>query len=177
MTGEKIRQLRQAKHKTLSEVADEVGISASSLSQIERGIISPSMATLRKIAKALEVPPFVLLIESAEESLVIRKANRSGLYSEGVRMEIVTTGVHPSFEMIAVTLSPGYALGDLAIDWGRGETMVVTTGTVQALIGDDLFELEEGDSIYFPPGLAHNVQNTSDAEATMISVAEKAYVA
>ncbi|MBN1313945.1 MAG: helix-turn-helix transcriptional regulator [Anaerolineales bacterium] len=177
MTGDKIRQFRQAKNKTLSEVADQVGISTSSLSQIERGLISPSMATFRKIAKALDVPPFVLFIESPEEELVIRKGNRNAFVSDGVRMEVITTGQHPAFEMLSVSLAPGQSLGDKeAMDYGRGESMVIMTGTVEAQIGDDVFQLEDGDSIYFPPSLAHNVKNIGDSEAIMISVVEKAYM-
>ena len=176
MLGKRIRQHRQARKMTLAQVAERVGVSAGSLSQIERGIISPSMETFRKIAMALDVPPFVLLIESPKESLVIRKSDRRAFLSDGVRMEIVTTGLHPGFEMLSVTLDPGCALGELAIDYGRGESMIVVRGSVQAQIGDDTFQLEEGDSIYFPPGFIHNVLNIGEGEAEMITVTEKAMV-
>ena len=54
--GKNIAEARSAAGKKQQEVADQVGIDAVSLSRIERGHVTPSIATLDRIADTLEVP-------------------------------------------------------------------------------------------------------------------------
>jgi DNA-binding XRE family transcriptional regulator len=54
--GEKLRTLRQDAALTLQSVAIAAGVSPSLLSQVERGLTSPSITTLRRVAAALNVP-------------------------------------------------------------------------------------------------------------------------
>ena len=60
--GGKIRKLRNDKEMNLATLAEKIGKTSSYLSQVERGIASPSIIALREIAKVLEVPIFSLQI-------------------------------------------------------------------------------------------------------------------
>ncbi|MFN8455902.1 MAG: helix-turn-helix transcriptional regulator [Anaerolineae bacterium] len=53
--GERLKFLRQKRQFTLAQLAEKSDLSASHLSQIERGKTSPSLMTLNSIAQALEV--------------------------------------------------------------------------------------------------------------------------
>ncbi|WP_110598610.1 helix-turn-helix domain-containing protein [Salinicola lusitanus] len=59
--GERIKQIRRDKALTLSEVEQRCGLRASTVSKIERGAISPSYASLLRLAKGLEVEPAELI--------------------------------------------------------------------------------------------------------------------
>lgn len=59
--GRKIRELREARGLTLSEMARKTGLSLAHLSEVERGLSSASLKTLDKIAEVLEISPAVLL--------------------------------------------------------------------------------------------------------------------
>lgn len=54
--GKRVQQLRQAKKITQEELAEKVGVSIESISNIERGIHGPSFDNLEKITIALQVP-------------------------------------------------------------------------------------------------------------------------
>lgn len=54
--GKRVQQLRQAKKITQEELAEKVGVSIESISNIERGIHGPSFDNLEKIILALNVP-------------------------------------------------------------------------------------------------------------------------
>lgn len=56
LLGENISAARRAIKKTQAEIAEQVGIDTVSLSRIERGSVTPSIATLDRIANALNVP-------------------------------------------------------------------------------------------------------------------------
>src|SRR3546814_1232324 len=54
--GQKLRQRRKVRRKSLKEVATRSSLSIGLLSQIERGISSPSLRSLKQICEALEMP-------------------------------------------------------------------------------------------------------------------------
>jgi transcriptional regulator with XRE-family HTH domain len=54
--GKRVQQLRQARKITQEELAEKVGVSIESISNIERGIHGPSFDNLEKIILALQVP-------------------------------------------------------------------------------------------------------------------------
>ena len=52
-------------------------MTSSMLSQIERDLVNPSIATLRAISKALDVPLFMFFKEENNEELVVRANSRT----------------------------------------------------------------------------------------------------
>jgi transcriptional regulator with XRE-family HTH domain len=53
--GKRIRTLRMEKELKVNDLAEITGLTASTISQVERGLISPSISTLKKICEALEI--------------------------------------------------------------------------------------------------------------------------
>lgn len=54
--GKKIRAIRTAKDMKITEMSRLSGLTTSLISQVERGLISPSIETLKKIGNVLDVP-------------------------------------------------------------------------------------------------------------------------
>lgn len=54
--GARIRALRNAQNLKISDLADRTGLTSSMISQVERALISPSIASLKKICDALDTP-------------------------------------------------------------------------------------------------------------------------
>jgi len=65
--GERVRFYRQARHKTQAVVAGLAGVTEDYLSQIERGLKTPSTALLHRLARVLGAPTSVLFGESSAE--------------------------------------------------------------------------------------------------------------
>jgi transcriptional regulator with XRE-family HTH domain len=59
--GEKLREVRTRRLLTQDELADKAGVSQSTIANIERDNAEPRFRTIRKLAKALEIDPTVLL--------------------------------------------------------------------------------------------------------------------
>ena len=64
--GERLRTLREAKNFTQSEVEKRTGLLRTYISRMENGNAVPSVETLEKFARALEVPTYQLFYESEE---------------------------------------------------------------------------------------------------------------
>src|SRR5512133_3923746 len=75
--GQRLRSLREERNVSMRALARRSGLSANALSMIERGLTSPSVTTLHKLAGALEVPVTAFFRQEPPRSrIVFRKANQ-----------------------------------------------------------------------------------------------------
>lgn len=58
--GTNIRQFRKARELTQAQLAENINLSVEMIGKIERGIAAPSLNTIEKIVKELQVPPGAL---------------------------------------------------------------------------------------------------------------------
>jgi transcriptional regulator with XRE-family HTH domain len=79
VAGERIRGLRRAADMTLETLASKADISAKRLGEIERGHGNPTLAYLGRIAAALGVEPFEILLP-ARTGLDVERFRRKGVY-------------------------------------------------------------------------------------------------
>ena len=70
MIGKKIRSIRKSKNMTIVELAEKINVTSGYISQIERDLISPSLAVLKRLSQALEVPISVLFLEESSNDVV-----------------------------------------------------------------------------------------------------------
>src|SRR5688500_20300554 len=76
MIGASLRNVRRRRGQTLRQVADSAGVTESFLSQVERDIASPSIATLRRIAVALDTSIGVILDGAGPHGQLVRAGDR-----------------------------------------------------------------------------------------------------
>jgi len=67
--GARIRDLRQERGLSLAALADSSGLSKGHMSSVERGLVLITVGTVVAAAKALNVPPFLLLMFPEEDQL------------------------------------------------------------------------------------------------------------
>jgi transcriptional regulator with XRE-family HTH domain len=75
--GDGIRRERLRRGLTLAQLAIQVNLTVSALSQIERGASDPSISSLRRIAQAFDVPMFQFLIGTFQREIVVRRDRRT----------------------------------------------------------------------------------------------------
>lgn len=110
--GEKVRRIRLAQGLSMRELARQVGVSPSLISQIERNQVSPSFSTLKSLARALSEDPSSLIDEKAPlEWVLVKRDGRRKVYTgqEGVTFELFAfPGPRDRrMEIYLVTLEPG----------------------------------------------------------------------
>ena len=67
--GLKIRELRKHRGITLKEFSQKVGVTASLISQVERGVAAPSISSLKKISDALGISIAVFFNDQAQKDV------------------------------------------------------------------------------------------------------------
>lgn len=150
--GYRIKDLRNQRRITLSELAKKTGLTTSFLSQIERDLSSPSVSSLEKIAEALntKIGYFFERGEGKELVFIKQGANQQVLDKEkGVSCETLSSGIlNIKMQPQVFTLESGSELTK-ELTYPQGEKFgMVLKGKAQLDCGADKFILEEGDSIY-----------------------------
>src|SRR5258707_10994109 len=82
--GARIRALRLARGETLRALAGRAGVTESFLSQVERGVASPSIASVQRIARALDTSIAELFQERERVGELVRAAERRQVSSPGL---------------------------------------------------------------------------------------------
>lgn len=173
--GRKIRDLRQGRALSIKELAERSELSAGAISQIERGIGSTSLRSIRSICKALDVPLGILFhdetLDVAEE-FVRRFHQRETLnLGHGTTKQMLTARASQKLEMLLVNVEPGGNSGPETYSHEGEEMGVVLKGGVLDLyVAENKFQLKEGDSFAFPSTLPHRFANTSRASCKVIWV-------
>ncbi len=174
--GERVKRLREAKGLSLRELARSAGVSAPMLSQVERGETSPTLSSATKIASGLELSLSKLLrLDEEPHVVVVRRHERRETRRDGHRFEELTpSGAGQPHVVTVHNLRQGAATGgpgDPPLhEAGSRETIVVQSGSVVLVCGDDRHELAEGDSVTFDADLAHHFANPSKKVAVFMSV-------
>jgi transcriptional regulator with XRE-family HTH domain len=168
--GRRIRRLRLLRNLSLSALAEYAGTSASFLSQLERGMTSPSISSLRRIAAVLDVTLAELFDERASLPLrVLRRAERPMVETTtGTKKYLLTAAPLRQLEVYAGEFEPGTSTGAQYVHGASQELFVVLRGTVQVQIGDGSQVLEEGDSIEYSSALPHRAENCGDQLAEVL---------
>lgn len=171
--GQRLRILREERGISMRALARRSGLSANALSMIERGLTSPSVSTLNKLAMALEVPITAFFRqEPVREPIVFRKASERtrvpflrGLI-EGLGGESFVGRV----EAFLLTLESGGSSGPHGMIHTGHELVFCMRGVVEYEVEDQRFVLEPGDSLIFAAQQTHRWRNPGTSVANAIIV-------
>ncbi|MDJ0388773.1 cupin domain-containing protein [Roseomonas sp. E05] len=173
--GAMARLLRSQRGWSIQELSSRCGLSTGMISQIERGLSTPSLRSLRVLAAALEVP-VGQFFENGERggagaaAYVVRRASRRvmNLNNRGVTKAFLMPPGAGLLDMWEFRIAPGGSSGgDLAQHEGE-KAGVVLEGRLQLWLDGAPLELEAGDSFRFSGLQPHRVDNPYAMEAAAI---------
>jgi transcriptional regulator with XRE-family HTH domain len=172
--GERLKRFRLGRNLTLKEVELKAKVSATHISEIERGMTSPTVGALTKIARALGSEPsyFLQSDESAPVS-VVRRQNRRVFTDElwGARLHRLCVGIRGSeMSFLIVELEPGRNEKVQTIAHNGEEFVHVLRGVIEVYLGLDRHLIKEGDSLHFRTYEPYSVRNIGDGPAKMLWV-------
>ena len=177
--GGKLREVRQVRNLTLGEVEELCGISKSMLSQIERGKVNPTFATLWNITRSLGIGIGELLGEVQSIPEAVRRFEHIKVVSTPTITSadgLCTTRILSPrryalpFEWYEVTLRPGGSLRAHPHGNGEWEHATVVSGSIVQEIGDDEVPLAEGETIRYAADQPHGLRNDAKTDAKIMLV-------
>jgi transcriptional regulator with XRE-family HTH domain len=176
--GGRLRAMRKAQDLRLKHVAEQAGLSVSMLSQIERGISSPSIRVLRNICHALGVDGAALFDErnapapqdSPGADFVVRLADRKPMSVGGVTKYRVTPPGCSVMEGFLMEIGGG-AVSDVNFVLQTGDKIgYVVRGKLRLFVDEQEMLLEAGDIYGFPSGHRYRWENGWESPTTILVI-------
>ncbi len=174
--GGRVRALREGMDLSLRDLAERSGVSAATLSQVERGESSPTLTVAGRIADGLELSLSQLLrLDEGRHVAIVRAGSGRRRERSGHSVEELTPALPGQRADVSFhTLGPGKATGgpdDPPIhEPGSRETVVVVEGSIELVLEGDSHLLECGDSATFDADLSHHLRNPGDTNARLLAV-------
>lgn len=174
--GARVRALREGMDLSLRDLAGRADVSAATLSQVERGESSPSIAVASRIADGLELSLSQLLrLDEGRNVAIVRSGSGRRQERSGHAVEELTPPLPGQRADVSLhLLSPGAATGgpdDPPIhEPGSRETIVVLDGEVELVVDGVPDRLAAGDSATFDADLPHHLHNPGAEPARLLAV-------
>jgi transcriptional regulator with XRE-family HTH domain len=151
MVGERIRQRRKELGYSLRALGARTNLTASFLSQVENNLSSPSLASLQRIATALEVPMFAFLNGAHQPSPVVRAAERPQLdfCDVAICYELASRNLGGQLMAVIIRMQPGGRRIAEPLSKPTDELMHVLRGQLSVTVDDQTYILDPGDTISY----------------------------
>jgi len=166
--GLRFRRLRQGRNLSLAQVAGATGVSVGFLSALERGQMSASIATLRRIARYYRTNILSFFEPARDNSKLVRPTERKVLETtKGVRMELLAWG-NTAMEPHLFRIKPGGGSGESYTHEGE-EFLHILRGEFEIWLNtDEHYRMKPGDSLYFQSSTPHRWRNPGKTEAWLL---------
>ncbi len=168
--GNKIKELRVMKNLTQEELADRAELSKGFISQLERDLTSPSIATLVDILQVLGTNLQEFFTETPDEQIVFHDSDYFEKVDDhlGNKIEwIIPNAQKNIMEPIRLTLEPGGSTYPDIPHEGE-EFGYILSGSVTIHIGNKKYKAKKGESFYFTPGSTHYIKASGKTGASLI---------
>ena len=178
--GTRVKKLRQAREVSLEELASRTELSISFLTSLEEEDLYPSLGPLLKISRALGLrlgtflddkvsrDPLIVRIQEREEELHMLRGR-----DHPVALRFFSLGKGKNdrhMEPFYVQILPESARDKELSSHEGEEFIVVTSGQVELIYGEETHLLEPGDSIYYNSIVPHHVSCAGEEPAEIYAV-------
>lgn len=175
--GAQVRELRKRQDMTVAELSGQAGLSAGMLSKVENGGISPSLATLQSLAKALNVPltTFFSAFEEKRDAYHVRAG-------EGLSIERRGTRAGHQYQLLGSSLGGDIVCEPYLVTITHGaepcptfrhegqEFIYLLEGEVGYRHGEKIYPLGPGDSLFFDARAPHGPEEFRQLPLRFLSV-------
>jgi transcriptional regulator with XRE-family HTH domain len=166
--AEHLREQRKRRDLSLDQLAQVTGVSRAALSQIETQKTNPTIGVLWKIASGLGIPFSDLTGEARAALSVLRRGESQLLRSIGGKFDsrpLMPADGIPKIEMYELRFSAHSRHASEPHGPGTQEILIVLSGSMKMIVGDQSNDLAVGDSVVFDANKPHIYENPGSSEA------------
>ncbi|MCC7320174.1 MAG: helix-turn-helix domain-containing protein [Rubellimicrobium sp.] len=169
--GERLRDRRKALGLTLRDVAEAAGLTPGFISQIERDLATPSITSLNRVAKVLDLDPAAFLSQPPIPGTATRHGLRPvwGLVPEKMGYERLSS-VFPGNVLRAVLIHEAPGHRSIPVEHEGEEMFFILSGGLTVDLDGTAHVLEAGDSLHFPSTKVHSTWNHTTGTTTYFHV-------
>lgn len=164
LIGRKLKATRLRNDMTIQELAENSSVSSNMISRIERGLTTPSVEIMVKLANAFGMSINYFVEEAEKGSTIIHTKKGHGepifFFEDKHQIISLTQGLRdPNFNVFLDTIERDCSSGDGGMVHTGEEFALVLEGSLEFIVDGERYELEEGDSIVFKASMPHRWRN------------------
>ncbi len=179
--GKTVQRLRKAYNLSLSELSEQSGVAKSIISQIERNETNPTLATIWRLAQALDVS-IERVLQAAEDEPFVEKSSKGDtpiLVSDDGLCRLGIIGWIKTVEWLRwydLQAEPGGTLDSDAHQRGSIECLSVIEGELDVEVAGSIERARAGETLRYRCDRPHTIRNRSNssARATMVCILKAA---
>ncbi|MEW6376309.1 MAG: helix-turn-helix domain-containing protein [Thermodesulfobacteriota bacterium] len=177
--GDKIRTLRKKLGMTQKELAEQVGLTPSFISQLEKNVISPSLDSLLKLSEKLNTQPIYFLMDLEGrplQKMVIKPNERQEIHLQEMKASdvklhlLVSDLLNRRMEPCLLTLKEGASVNGHFYTHKGDEFAYVMEGELEVEIEGEKQMLRQGDSLYIESTVPSKWVNMGKGDAVLLWV-------
>lgn len=173
--GRKLKASRLKRDKTIQELAGLSRVSSNMISRIERGLTTPSVEILMKLADALGLSLSYFVEEAEKGSRIIYTPAGKGepvfFFEDKHKISSLMQGLRdPGFSVFVDVLEPYCDSGEGGMVHAGEEFAMVLEGSLEFFIEENMYLLHQGDSIAFKATIPHRWKNNSSQHSKILWV-------
>lgn len=167
--GQSIKSYREDRKLTIKELAHETGYPADLLEKVEKDEITPPVALVLQLSRALKVNVDALDDNKNKKASSRAKSQkkRAGSYAYS---QLTQTGSDKHLGAYRVTIEPNTAHEGVEYHHDGEEFIYVLKGSLSISVGKNISLLARGECIHFNSALHHKLSNPSSEKAELLVV-------
>jgi transcriptional regulator with XRE-family HTH domain len=166
-----LRRIREERHLSLSQLAEQAGVSKVILSQIEKGDANPTINTIWKITGALQLPYTSLLEPPEAKAVHVKKVDISDLEEDKYHIfSYYPKDQDRNFEMYQIEMDVGCRHDSIGHSSNSSEYIMVMEGQMILEVNGTEYLLEPDDALYFDASYPHVYKNASDQRVKIVLI-------
>ena len=179
--GKTVQRLRKTYALSLSELSEQSGVAKSIISQIERNETNPTLATIWRLAQALDVS-IERVLQAAEDEPFLEKSSKGDtpmLLSDDGKCRLAITGWIKTVEWLQwydFIAEPGGVLASDPHQRGSVECLSVLDGELEVEVAGIIEIARLGETLRYRCDRPHVIRNRGEttAHATMVCILKAA---
>jgi len=174
--GEIIHKLRKSKKMTLLELSNESGVALATLSRMENGKMTGTLESHMSICKALEInlPDLYKDLSASKKTIELRpRTARADVFvhdNKAASEMLASNFMNKKMMPVLIKIGKSGRTHSEETKSGVERFVYILEGKVEAIVGNDKYNLAKGDTLYFESSLPHHFRNSGPGEAKLISV-------
>lgn len=179
LIGKKLKATRLRNDMTIQDLSENSGVSSNMISRIERGLTTPSVEILMKLANTFGMSINYFVEEAEKGSTVIFTRKDQGqpifFFEDKHQILSLTQGLRdPNFTVFQDILEQGCNSGEGGMVHTGEEFATVLEGHMEFIVDGQAYELYPGDSLVFKASLSHRWRNLHSGQTRVLWVVSPA---
>ncbi|MDP8213306.1 MAG: XRE family transcriptional regulator [Candidatus Zapsychrus exili] len=172
MIGKRLKELREAKKMSLSELAEKSGVQIATLSRIEHGKMSGTVESHLKIAETLEIDITALYsdVVASESTIPLIETSTFANNDKSIREILITNAAAKKMLPAVIRIERCGSTNKEKSKKGTEKFAFILEGKVEVHIADEVHTLTHSSSIYFDGSKEHYFVNLSPIPAKLICI-------